>query len=192
MRPSGLIAMSLNDGDYLGWVKYSNGDQHVILVTEQGQSIRFHESEVRVMGRQAGGVNAIKLADRDRCAGMDVITDEHTHIFVVTENGYGKRTLIDEYSLQGRYGLGVRTLARNERTGSIVAMRAVSSDDEIMLITRNGVVLRTHIDAVRETGRSTQGVTLMNVADDDHVVGITIMTPSEQSLDHDEGQTNHS
>ncbi|PJF21838.1 MAG: DNA gyrase subunit A [Phototrophicales bacterium] len=192
VRPSGLIAMSLNDGDYLGWVKYSNGDQHVILVTEQGQSIRFHESEVRVMGRQAGGVNAIKLADGDRCAGMDVITDEHTHIFVVTENGYGKRTLIDEYSLQGRYGLGVRTLARNERTGSIVAMRAVSSDDEIMLITRNGVVLRTHIDAVRETGRSTQGVTLMNVADDDHVVGITIMTPSEQSLDHDEGQTNHS
>lgn len=188
VRPSGLIAMSLNEGDYLGWVKYSNGDQYVIMVTEQGQSIRFHEDDVRVMGRQAGGVNAIKLADDDLCAGMDVIGEDHTHIFVVTENGYGKRTLIEEYTVQGRYGLGIRTLARNERTGSIVAMRAVHSDDEIMLITRNGVVLRTNIDAVRETGRSTQGVTLMNVAGDDTVVGITIMSPSEQPLEGDENE----
>lgn len=179
VRPSGLIAMALNDGDYLGWVKYSNGDQDIVLVTEQGQSIRFHESDVRVMGRPAGGVNAIRLTDGDRAAGMDVITTEHTHLLVVTGNGFGKRTPLDQYSPQSRYGLGVRTLARNERTGPIVAMRCINEADEIILVTRMGVVLRTSLNQIRETGRSTQGVTLMNVADDDEVVGIAIMKYKE-------------
>lgn len=183
VRPSGLIAMALNDGDYLGWVKYSNGDQDIVLVTEQGQSIRFHESDVRVMGRPAGGVNAIRLMDGDRAAGMDVIGPEHTHLLVVTANGFGKRTPLDHYSPQSRYGLGVRTLARNERTGPIVAMRCINEIDEIILVTRMGVVLRTSLNQIRETGRSTQGVTLMNVADDDDVVGIAIMKYKEDQAD---------
>jgi DNA gyrase subunit A len=188
VRPSGLIAMSLNADDYLGWVKYSNGQQDIVIVTEQGQSIRFNEDDVRVMGRQAGGVNAIKLADDDRCAGMDVIEDEHTHIMVVTSNGFGKRTPIDQYPLQGRYGSGVRTLARNDRVGLIVSSRAICETDEVMLITRIGVVLRTGLDAVRETGRSTQGVRLMNVADDDQVVGIAIMRERDEVDDEDDEQ----
>jgi DNA gyrase subunit A len=180
VRPSGLIAMNLNEDDYLGWVKYSNGDQDIVVVTEQGQSIRFHEEDVRPMGRQAGGVNAIKLADGDSIAGMDVIELDHTHILVVTTQGFGKRTSVDQYPMQSRYGMGVRTLARNERTGPIAAMRAIKEEDEIMLITRNGVVLRTSLDQIRETGRSTQGVTLMNVKDDDEVVGIAIMKQGEE------------
>jgi DNA gyrase subunit A len=180
VRPSGLIAMNLNEDDYLGWVKYSNGDQDIVVVTEQGQSIRFHEEDVRPMGRQAGGVNAIKLADGDSIAGMDVIEPDHTHILVVTTQGFGKRTSVDQYPMQSRYGMGVRTLARNERTGPIAAMRAIKEEDEIMLITRNGVVLRTSLDQIRETGRSTQGVTLMNVKDDDEVVGIAIMKQGEE------------
>jgi len=139
------------------------------------------------MGRQAGGVNAIKLSDDDRAAGMDVPTDEHTHIMVITSLGYGKRTPIDQYSKQSRYGMGIRTLARNERTGLIVAMRAIKENDEIMLITRSGVVLRTTLDEVRETGRSTQGVRIMNVNGEDEVVGIALLK-QEPSLDDEATQ----
>jgi len=175
VRPSGLIAMGLEPDDYLGWVKYSDGDQDVIMVTEQGQSIRFHESEVRVMGRPAGGVHAIKLDD-DAVAGMDVVDESHTHMLVVTKNGYGKRTDLSEYRQQGRYGLGVRTLARNEKTGPIVSVRCINENDDIMLITMNGVVLRTRLNQIRETGRSTQGVKIMDLYDGDEVVGVAIMS----------------
>lgn len=175
VRPSGLIAISLNDDDVLGWVKYTNSDQNIILVTEQGQGIRFHEEQVRVMGRPASGVNAMKLIDGDLIAAMDVIGDDHTHILVVTQNGFGKRTPIDQYNKQGRYGSGARTLAKNDRTGTIVAMRCVNETDEIMLISGGGTVLRTSIDQIRESGRSTQGVTLMNIGADDQVVGIAII-----------------
>lgn len=175
VRPSGLIAIRLDEGDTLGWVKYCDGDQDVVLATEGGQSIRFHESQVRVIGRQAAGVNAIKLVNDDVVAGMDVVRADHTHVLVVTSNGFGKRTPLEEYSTRGRYGVGVRTLARNEKTGPIVAMRCIKADDDIMLITREGVVLRTKLGEIRETSRSTQGVTLMNLADGDVVVGIAIM-----------------
>src|SRR5690606_25547915 len=98
VRPSGLIAMSLHEGDSVGWVKYTNGSQDVIMVTQHGQSIRFPEKDVRVMGRPASGVNGIKLMDDDVIMGMDVIDpDDHTHILVVTRNGYGKRTPITSY-----------------------------------------------------------------------------------------------
>jgi DNA gyrase subunit A len=183
VRPSGLIAMGLEPDDFLGWVKYSDGDQDIIIATEQGQSIRFHESEVRVMGRPAGGVHAIKFEDDlDVIAGMDVVdSEQHTHMLVVTRNGFGKRTLLSDYRSQGRYGLGVRTLARNEKTGPIVDMRCINAEDDIMLITKYGVVLRTSLDEIRETGRSTQGVTLMNLQEGDEVVGIAIMTPLPES-----------
>ncbi len=185
VRPSGLIAMGLEPDDYLGWVKYSDGDQDIVVVTEQGQSIRFHESQVRVMGRPAGGVRSIRL-DGDLIAGMDSLDEDHTHMLVVTRNGYGKRTELSEYRAQGRYGSGVRTLARNEKTGSIVAMRCINADDDIMLITRNGVVLRTRLEEIRETGRSTQGVKLMDLADGDEVVGIAVMSGSEYPEEDEE------
>jgi DNA gyrase subunit A len=176
VRPSGLIALVLNDEDELGWVKLSNGNQHVALVTAAGQSIVFHEDEVRVMGRNAGGVNAIRLMDDDVVVGMDVINPElHTHIFVVTQNGFGKRTAIDEYNVQSRYGLGTRTLARNEKTGPVVAMRCINPTNGIMLITRSGIVLRTNLEQIRETKRSTMGVTVMDLNDNDEVVGIAIL-----------------
>jgi DNA gyrase subunit A len=184
VRPSGLIAITLDDDDSLGWVRASNGDQEIILVTEYGQSIRFHESDVRVMMRPAAGVNAIRLMDDDRLAGMDVIDPLlHTHVFVVTQRGFGKRTSLDEYTLQGRYGLGLRTLARTSKTGNLVAMRCVSEDDGVMLMTRQGTVLRTDLSAVREIGRSTQGVTLMDVAEEDEIVSMTIITRDDDEDD---------
>ncbi len=186
VRPSGLIAMSLNEGDSMGWVKCTDGDQDIILVTEHGQSIRFAESEVRVMGRPAGGVNAIRLMDDDQVAGMDVIDPNlHTHILVVTLNGFGKRTPLEQYSRQGRYGGGARTLARNEKTGPLVSARAVSVDHQIMLISREGIVLRTDVESIRESSRSTQGVTLMNLSKGDEVAGIAILVDDE-NVDDDE------
>jgi DNA gyrase subunit A len=188
VRPSGLIAMSLEDGDVLEWVKATDGDQDVILVTDGGQSIRFHESSVRAMGRQAAGVNAIRLQDDDQVAGMDVVDENHTHMVVITQQGYGKRTALDEYKSQGRYGLGVRTLARNEKTGPIVAMRCMNDSDDILLITREGVVLRTGLDEIRDTGRNTQGVRVMKPVKGDEVVGMTLMA-AEPLTEGVEGET---
>ncbi len=189
VRPSGLIAISLDPGDTLHWVKFTNGDQDIVLATETGQSIRFHESTVRVMGRPAFGVNAIKLRGADAVAGMDVIDTNDTHLLVVTQNGLGKRTPLDEYNTRGRYGLGVRTLARSDKTGPIVAMRCVNAQDDIMLITREGVVLRTRLDQIRETGRSTQGVMVMHLAPGDAVVSMAIME-GEPAADSGAASTN--
>ncbi|MEO0562361.1 MAG: DNA gyrase C-terminal beta-propeller domain-containing protein, partial [Chloroflexota bacterium] len=180
VRPSGLIAIRLDEGDTLGWVKYTNGDQDIIMASENGQSIRFGEKDVRVMGRNAGGVNAIKLSDDDQVVGMDVIGGEQTHILVITENGYGKRTLIDEYTLQRRYGGGIRTLAKNEKTGKIVTLRSITEEDDIMLITQHGTVIRSSVSQIRETGRNTQGVTVMNVSKGDHIVGVTIISADDE------------
>jgi DNA gyrase subunit A len=186
VRPSGLIAMGLEPDDYLGWVKYSDGDQDIVVVAEQGQSIRFHESKVRVMGRPAGGVRAMRL-DGDFLAGMDVVDENDTNMLVVTRNGYGKRTDLSEYRTQGRNGVGLRTISRNEKTGPIVAMRCINADDDIMVMTKFGVVLRTRLEEIRETGRSTQGVRLVDLQEDDEVVGIAIMSGTEENgLEDDE------
>lgn len=183
VRSNGLIAMSLADNDTLGWARMTDGEQDVILVTENGMSIRFHEGEVRVMGRPAGGVNAIRLRDSDRVAGLDVIGDTDTDLLIVTQFAFGKRTALDEYSPQGRYGGGVRTLARNERTGPIVAARTVQGDDDIALITTAGMSLRTNLDSIRQTGRSTQGVHLMNLRDGDTVASIAILQKDGEQTD---------
>jgi DNA gyrase subunit A len=176
VRPSGLIAMTLDEDDALFYARHTDGDQDVILVTEGGQSIRFHESKVRVMGRPAAGVNAIKLDEGDTVAGMDVVEAGDTHVLVVTANGYGKRTELTEYRMQGRYGSGIRTLARDERTGAIIGMRCINPVDDILLITRNSIVLRTRLEQIRETGRSAIGVRVMDLNDGDVIVGIAIMS----------------
>ncbi len=188
VRYSGLIAMNVLEGDSLRWVKWTDGSQQVVMASANGQSILFHEDEVRVMGRQAAGVMGMALRGDDEVAGMDVVVPgEHTHVFVVTQNGYGKRTSLDEYAEQRRYGYGVRTLKRNQRTGPVVAVRCIAEDQDFMLVSRNGVmliskngiVLRTQLSEIRETGRNTQGVKLMNLDKDDQVAGIAIMSDED-------------
>ncbi len=182
VRPSGLIAMTLEDGDILNWVQYTDGDQDIIVATEGGQSIRFHESTVRAMGRQAAGVNAIRLSDDDWVAGMDVVKAEDTHVLVVTRNGYGKQTPLDSYSTRGRYGKGVRTISRDERTGAVIAMRCINPRDDILIITGNNIVLRTKLEQIRKTeSRIAIGVRLMDLADDDYIVGVAIMDGTSES-----------
>jgi DNA gyrase subunit A len=181
VRASGLIAMSLDDDDTLMWAKHTDGDQDIIMCTEGGQSIRFHESQVRVMGRQAAGVNAMKLDDGDYIAGLDVISEEDTELLIITSGGLGKRTPLTEYRQQGRYGSGIRTLKRDERTGTIVGMRCVNSRDDILLITHNSTVLRTRLEQIRDVGRNTLGVRVMDLADGDYIVGVAVLKSEDDT-----------
>ncbi|MCY3782125.1 MAG: DNA gyrase subunit A [Chloroflexi bacterium] len=181
VRHSGLIAINLLEGDNLRWVKWSNGDQQIVMASANGQSILFHETEVRAMGRQAAGVMGMELRGNDEIAGMDVVPDDDAHVLVVTRNGYGKRTPVTDYRKQSRYGFGVRTLRRNDRTGPVIAVRCVKIEDEIMLISKNGIVLRTRLSEIREIGRNTQGVIVMKFDNGDEVAGVAIMQAENQN-----------
>lgn len=175
VRPSGLIALNLDENDSLGWVKLTNGDQDLIIVSEQGRGIRFSEQDVRPMGRTAAGVNAIRLKSWDNVAGADVVMPDDD-VLVITEKGYGKRTHVDEYRQQNRYGQGVRAMVLSpERTGKIVSARVVTAGDEVTCISTNGIILRTSVDHVSQQGRSTQGVRVMDLRKGDTVASVAVI-----------------
>ena len=191
VRPSGLRALTLDDNDRLGWVKLTNGEQDLILVSEQGKGIRFCEEDVRPMGRTAAGVNAMRLDDWDYIAGADVVTlgDD---LLVITEKGYGKRTALDEYRQQNRYGQGVRAMILEpQRTGKIVGARVVTSGDEVTCISSNGIILRTSSDFISKQGRTTQGVRIMDLREGDTVASMAVVREgllSKVSEESDNGQ----
>ncbi len=192
VRSNGLIAMGLDEEDQLRWVKRTTGEDHIILVTQNGQSIRFKESEVRVMGRQASGVNAIRLREGDRLAGLDVIDASVTSLLVITSKGYGKQTLIGEYPLRGRFGLGVKTIAvkATEKLGPIISAHTLRPDDDITVITREGMALRTRANTIRLAGRATRGVRIINLGKRDQVVSVAVVegSPIEQIEPGEDGQ----
>ena len=173
VRPSGLIAISLEEGDELGWVSLTNGDEELVLVTAQGQAIRFPESEVSVVGRMALGVMAIRLEEGDHVAAMDVIRPG-SDLLVVTSKGYGKRTPLTQYSTQRRYGKGVRTLdARKlDQTGPIADAWVVQPGDAVTLISAEGMVIRVRVEEISQIGRNTRGVRLMELQEGDQVASI--------------------
>ena len=179
IRPSGLVLTRLHDNDAVGWVKATLGDQHIVMVSADGKGILFHEDEVREMGRIAAGVRGMRLRKGDELAGMDVLAEDDSHILVVTRNGYGKRTTIGDYNPQRRYGYGVITLKRTKRKGPVVAVRCISEEDGIMLISHKGTVIRTDLSEIRARGRNTEGVTVMDLDSDDHVAGIAIMNDAD-------------
>ncbi|MFQ6013974.1 MAG: DNA gyrase subunit A [Anaerolineae bacterium] len=181
VRPSGLIAINLADEDELGWVKLTKGEQEMILITEQGQAIRFNEEEVSPMSRSAAGVIAIRLADGDFVAGMDLIAGGED-LVVVTARGFGKRTALAQYPSQARYGKGVRTLdaRRLDDTGPIVDARVVKAKDEITLISAEGMVIRTPVAEIPRQGRATKGVKLMNLKEGDYVVSLARLEKGER------------
>lgn len=186
VRPSGLIAMTLDSGDTLGWVRQTKGDDDIILVSHQGQGIRFHETDVRMMGRTAAGVNAMRLSDDDVLAALDVITPEQAEaeLLIVTERGYGKRTQVDEFRQQGRYGQGVRAISNDlSKTGGIVGAGVVDSETtyDLTVITRNGIALRTPVNEISTYGRTAQGVRIINIDPDDTVVSIALVNSDVSS-----------
>ncbi len=177
VRSNGLIAMGLDEDDYLGWVRHTTGNQDLILVTRNGMSIRFNEEDVRVMGRPALGVSAIRFRGDDELAGMDVIHDPRDTLLVVTEYGYGKRTPLHEYKRQRRYGSGIRTLSKDlQKTGRIISARVVSHDDNLTLITAGGMALRTDVSSINIYGRATSGVKLMDLPNNDVLVSIALVS----------------
>ena len=178
---AGIIAINLDEGDKLIEAQLTEGDHHVVLVTKSGLSIRFNEAEVRSMGRTAAGVRGIRLADDDFVVGMVSAADERLTLLVVTENGYGKRTSLKEYRLQGRAGKGVIAIKTSSRNGTVVAVKMVSNDDELIFISSNGMVTRIPVSDIRTIGRNTQGVRLMALRSDEFVVDVGKISGNESN-----------
>jgi DNA gyrase subunit A len=178
VRSNGLIAITLDQGDELLWVRLTSGRDQLIISTRDGKAIRFSEGDVRPMGRTAAGVMAIRLAPGDQVAAMDVV-DLKKDLLVVSEHGYGKRTPLADYPLQGRAGSGVITMRLTDKTGKIVSARVVEPDAHLMLISTKGTVIRIDMAQVPQLGRGTQGVRLQRLADGDRVASIEPIDPSE-------------
>ncbi|MBP9500571.1 MAG: DNA gyrase subunit A [Candidatus Promineofilum sp.] len=182
VRPSGLIALNLEEGDSLRWVKMTQGHEDVILVSRQAKGIRFNEEAVRPMGRTAAGVNAMRLDSWDQLAGADVVTPDDD-LLIITEKGIGKRTPLEEYRQQGRYGQGVKVMAITpERTGAIVAARVVSPKDEVTLISTGGILLRMSGAHISQQGRASQGVRVMDLRDGDTVASVAVIRETRQAV----------
>ena len=173
VRPSGLIAMSLDDGDHLGWARLTSGNDEVIFVTEQGRALRFNENKIRAMGRQAAGVQAIRLLNDDCVTSMDVVEKDGS-LLVITSNGYGKQTPLSAYTPKGRATNGISTIDQKalEEIGKIVAARVIQKADDLTIITSNGVAIRIKVKDVRQAGRSTKGVHLIKPQPGDSVASV--------------------
>jgi DNA gyrase subunit A len=172
VRRMGLNAMDLEDGDQLIGAKRTGAKDQVVLVTTQGQSIRFEVQDLRSASRMSGGVRGIRLEESDSVVTLDTIRED-AELLVVSAHGYGKRTPLTEYPTQGRGGGGVRTMRLTEKTGPIAAARVISSaDNDLMIISTGGTVIRQDVQNIAQAGRPTQGVRLMNLASGDEVVAI--------------------
>jgi DNA gyrase subunit A len=176
VRPSGIIAMNLGPGDELGWARATSGDQDYILVTARGRALRFPEQTVRPTGRTSAGVAAVRLAGDDVVAGFDIV-ERGGDLLLLTEQGWGKRTLLDEFRITARNAQGVWALAHQKvsLTGKVVAARVVQPQDQVTIITSNGVALRTQVLMISQMGRMTRGVRIVALEDSDTVAAMARM-----------------
>jgi len=179
-RTSGIRAINIEKGDELIDVQVTDGKNDIVLATRHGMSIRFHEQDVRDMGRTATGVWGIALDKKDKVIDLVIIRRAST-LLVVTEKGMGKRSELDEYRIQHRGGRGIITLKRNEKTGDIIALKEVLLDDELMMITKKGIVIRVPVEGIRVTGRNTQGVKVMNLTPGDLVVDVARIVKEDEA-----------
>lgn len=188
IRKVGLIAINLREDDDLISVKLTDGNQEIIMGTSNGMSIRFSESDVRSMGRSATGVKGIQLDDSDQVIDMDVV-DPSREVLIVTSKGYGKRTPVLDYRSQTRGGKGIKTLNVTEKNGPIVCLKVVAEDEDLMIMTESGTLIRMSMDSISSMGRNTQGVRLINTRDEDAVATVTRVARSEEVQDEEtEGQ----
>jgi DNA gyrase subunit A len=182
VRRNGKIAMRLDDGDELVSAQIATKESWVLLVTSNGQAIRFHCDDLREASRASGGVRGIRMASGVYLVGASVVRSEDEQLLVVTEKGFGKRTAAGQYPVQGRGGQGVRTLNITPKTGNVATCRVVSPDEQLMLISRDGIVMRTQVDTISLLGRATQGVTIMRMGTEDIVsaVAVVALTPEAE------------
>ena len=181
-RKTGLLAITLKDDDELIDVRLTDGEDNVVLVTSKGMCITFDEKDVRPVGRSAQGVLGIRLDEDDFVIGMESILADNKKatLLAITENGFGKRTELDEYRVQNRGGKGVITYKITPKTGNIVGIRVTNEDDDAMLITNSGTIIRIKVKDVSILGRATQGVTLMRTSENEKVVSIETLAPEEE------------
>jgi DNA gyrase subunit A len=171
-RKAGIIAVGLDEGDYLIGAALTDGQHDVMLFSDGGKAVRFDENDVRPMGRNARGVRGMAIEDSQNVIAMLVAEDEAQSVLTATINGYGKRTPISEYTRHGRGTKGMIAIQQSERNGKVVAATLVHTDDEIMLITDTGVLVRTRVSEIREMGRATQGVTLIALDEGSELSGL--------------------
>jgi DNA gyrase subunit A len=187
VRATGLIAINLDEGDELKWIRMTSGDNEVVISTSQGQAIRFHERDARPMGRVSRGVRGIRLRADDHVIGMDIV-DEHSSIFVISKYGYGKRTKVSQFTPHARGGVGIRSAVVNAKTGELIGVKTLSDDDsqEVIIISKNGQTIRLGLKDTPALGRATQGVRIMRLNDGDEVVSLALVDKSDEPEDEDE------
>jgi len=175
VRTSGLIAIRLDDGDELRWIRMTTGDNEVVISTSQGQAIRFHEKDARPMGRASRGVRGIRLRAGDHVIGMDIVQND-SFVFVISEFGYGKRTKVSQFTAHKRGGVGIRSAVVNKKTGQLVGVKSlVGEDQEVIIISAHGQTIRLGLKNIPELGRATQGVRIMRLNDGDSVVSLALI-----------------
>jgi len=185
VRSSGLIAINLDEGDELKWIRMTTGDNEVVISTSQGQAIRFHEKGARPMGRVARGVRGIRLRPGDRVIGMDIV-EEGSDIFVISKYGYGKRTKVAQFTPHARGGVGIRSAVVNDKTGELIGVKTlVSDDEEVIIISSQGQTIRLGLANIPALGRATQGVRIMRLNDGDEVTSLALVEKTSDSEDDD-------
>ncbi|MDB5165955.1 MAG: gyrA [Candidatus Saccharibacteria bacterium] len=187
VRTSGLIAINLDEGDELKWIRSTSGDNEVVISTSQGQAIRFHEKDARPMGRVSRGVRGIRLRAGDHVIGMDIV-EEKSSVFVISKFGYGKRTKVSQFTAHARGGVGIRSAIVNTKTGDLIGVKTLSEDDdqEVIIISSNGQTIRLGLKDIPALGRATQGVRIMRLRDGDEVVSMALVDKSDEPEDEDE------
>jgi DNA gyrase subunit A len=187
LRADGIIAIKMREGDELVGVRHASGKDDILMVSRKGQAIRFHETDVRAMGRDASGVQGMRLRSDDEVIAVNIAHDD-ADVLVVTENGYGKRTRVSDYPVKGRGGLGVKTVQLTEAKGQLAGARVVRDGYQVMLISDGGTVIRMPVDDIKRSGRATQGVIVMRPREGERVSSLAPVVESEQKNDATNGQ----
>jgi DNA gyrase subunit A len=172
-RTNGINAITIREGDQLLEAKMTTGNSQIMMAVKSGKSIRFEEEKVRSMGRTAAGVRGIRLSSEDdEVVGMICINDLESSVLVVSENGYGKRSDVEDYRITNRGGKGVKTIKITEKTGNLIALKSVTDADDLMVINKSGITIRIAVDTLRVMGRATQGVKIIRLKDDDSIASV--------------------
>ena len=187
-RQNGINAITVRDGDTLLEAKLTTGTSQIMMAARGGKAIRFPEEKIRAMGRTAAGVRGIRLAEEDELIGMICINDDEQNVLVVSEKGYGKRSLIEDYRITNRGGKGVKTINITDKTGKLITLKDVTNEDDLMIINKSGITIRLAVDSLRVMGRATQGVKLINLTKNDEIAAIAKVakTPEEEEVELDE------
>ena len=183
-RTNGINAITIREEDQLLEAKMTNGTSQIMIAVKSGKCIRFEEEKVRSMGRTASGVRGITLKDQnDEVVGMICVNDMNSSVLVVAENGYGKRSSIEEYRITNRGGKGVKTINITEKTGNLIALKNVSDEDDLMVINKSGITIRIGVDTLREMGRATQGVKIIKLKDEDSIASVAKVSKFKQEVE---------